>query len=259
MGLVILAKLEKDIERGLSLVNKIYNCKYRIKNNITPVKAGLHNSSKKRRVRRNVYEVQLIIIIAWVINLILMPPTKASCEELILENTSSPHSGEINKYEKIIDQIRYALPNNWKIHKIDYNNHPHWSFSNDTCVLIEAYGPQMGGWIHYDGKGNTTKVYFKNEARSIWLVPDTFDPQWTISNRIKNRLNKTPISYPKKVTELKRVTVYGDICYVVLKINERKFNETPKGYIGAEPFSPENGGSWPTWIEDIRKSIATIF
>ncbi len=165
--------------------------------------------------------------------------------------------------QEVLNVINTVMPSEWKIHKIDYENKPYWSFSNDKCVLLEVYGQRMAGADHYDTRGEKkvfiTRRYVSNESRSIWITTENFNPDWTILNRLKNRLNKTPVPYPEKLAVINGLTIYGEDRFnVVLKKNEDIAKDSPPGANRAEPVKIENGGSWPTWIEDIRKGLSAI-
>jgi len=163
----------------------------------------------------------------------------------------------------IQDEIRIitsVMPAEWEVYKIDYNNKPYWSFSDDKCVRLQVYGPRMGGYDYYniqgDEKRHITRWYYTNESRSIWITPVDFSPNWTISNRIKNRFSKTPVPYPERIYSINGFTIYGEGGFdVVLKQNEDKAKTSPPGTTRAEPVDVGKGGSWPTWIDDIKEGL----
>lgn len=188
---------------------------------------------------------------------------------LLLVSYLLPHLAASNdsvSIQEVINAITVAMPAEWEIYKIDYNNKPYWSFSNDKCVLLVIYGPRMGGadYYHYDVQERKRgdyigRAYSTNESRSIWIAVEDFNPDWTISNRLKNRLSKTPVPYPEKISIINGLTIYGEGRFnVVLKQNEDIANKSPPGANFAEPVRVEEGGSWPTWIEDIRKGLIAI-
>jgi len=180
----------------------------------------------------------------------------------ILISSMSACAGEI-ELEQVISKIVSTMPPTWKVYDINYDVKPYWSFSENQATRIQVYGPIMNGYDYYDTdsgvKKHITRWLFSNESRLLWIVTDDFDPQWTVSNRIKNRLSKTPVSYPIKISNMNGIHVYGeDKCSVVLPENQQKLKTSPLGTNLAEPIPQKHGGSWPTWIEDVRKGLEML-
>jgi hypothetical protein len=161
--------------------------------------------------------------------------------------------------DEIIEIISNSLPKDWKIFSINESVKPAWSFSDDRCKLLIVYGPKMSGYTYYDNKNHKIKsIRYKNEAKSIWIVPKNFDPKWTLKNRVKNRFRKTPVKYPNKIIKLNEVTVWGCESKIIKPEYLEISKKSPKGTKLAVGLETEDGGSWNTWIEDLRKNLRTV-
>lgn len=160
----------------------------------------------------------------------------------------------------IINIIISSMPDSWTVYAIKEQDSPYWSFSDDKCTRLQVYGPEMGGYDYYKisngAKMYVSTDYFSNESRIFWVASNKFDPKWTLANAIKNRLNITPVKFPRKIWSTDDYIVYGEEeCAVVLRENEYKSKNTPEGANSGEPIVKAKGGSWPSWADDIKNGL----
>ena len=154
-------------------------------------------------------------------------------------------SSEVNAISGYVGEF---LPAGWRVVERQKNIKPYWSFSNDTCIQLTAIGPRISGFKYLDTKGNLImKFYSQREALILWIAPDDFDPDLSIVNRIKNRLNLFPKEFPAIVFD-GRFKVYGTESFFVV---DKTYSITsPPGTHKARHLGVNR--SWPSWKKDLK-------
>jgi hypothetical protein len=173
---------------------------------------------------------------------------------------SNAYCVENHIFNEILIAINSSLPDRWKELPVEYDIHPRWSFSEDKCCLIKMFGPNMSGRKYYDKNGmflGERRIY--NELISIWVGDESFDPELTLLNRIKNRLSIVPEEIPAKIFEYQGYKVYAGEGGITLPENEHLANSSFPGTYKSEHWAYDNGISWPTWADDLKKALEEHF
>ena len=159
-----------------------------------------------------------------------------------------------------IQAIKRVLPHNWTVRAISETTHPLWTYPHKAnSVLIKVSGPMLG----YRDLRSCNPLHprtFYQEAREIWLMEPSFTRSasfisWIASSWLLSSQRAYSDHLPIRLLALPHTQVFG--CESIYPVKQ------PRSIIDIasndrESHGPPPGGSWPTWLQDVKRALASL-
>lgn len=154
----------------------------------------------------------------------------------------------------VMEKIAEIKPAKWRMELCSTNGKPlYWAKTSVIdYVQIKLIGTDRAGYRYTLRSGEKKDVLFMNEVIDLWLVPQSLDDGWTIKERLKNQLSKTPTEIPDILGQITGYRVYGKASWEKTTPGTQA---SPPNTISAKFLCPSPEGSWSAWRNDLKRAF----